>query len=120
VALSKTVFIDRGNRETARLAFDSAAKQMQTERQSTFIFVEGTRSYSTKAELLPFKKGAFHLAVQAQVPIVPVVVANYSNVLNLKAKIFQAGRIPVKGMYTFSCGSFVAIGHVLRAEDCGG
>lgn len=72
---------------------------MQTERQSTFIFVEGTRSYSTKAELLPFKKGAFHLAVQAQVPIVPVVVANYSNVLNLKARIFNGGRVPVKGMF---------------------
>jgi len=107
VALSKTVFIDRGNRETARLAFDGAAKQMQTERQSTFIFVEGTRSYSTKAELLPFKKGAFHLAVQAQVPIVPVVVANYSNVLNLKGKIFQAGRIPVKGVYMFSWGDWL-------------
>lgn len=97
MALSKTVFIDRGNRETARAAFDSAAKQMQTEKQSVYIFPEGTRSYSTKAELLPFKKGAFHLAVQAQVPIVPVVVANYSNVLNIKARIFNKGKIPVKG-----------------------
>lgn len=96
MALSKTVFIDRVNRATALAAFDSAAKTMQRERQSVFIFPEGTRSYSEKAELLPFKKGAFHLAVQAQVPIVPIVVANYSNLLNVRRKIFRGGRIPVK------------------------
>ena len=97
--LSKTVFIDRGNRENARLAFDSAARHMKSERQSVFIFPEGTRSYSTQPDLLPFKKGAFHLAVQAQVPIVPVVVANYSEVLHLQSKVFRSGSIPVKGMY---------------------
>lgn len=48
--------------------------------------------------MLPFKKGAFHLAVQAQVPIVPVVVANYSAVLNVKRKVFKGGRIPVRVM----------------------
>lgn len=46
--------------------------------------------------MLPFKKGPFHLAIQAQVPIVPIVVANYSNVLNTKKKIFRPGTIPVR------------------------
>lgn len=96
MALSKTVFIDRTNRQNARAAFDGAAKTMRNDRQSVFIFAEGTRSYATKAELLPFKKGAFHLAVQAGVPIVPVVVGNYSNVLNLRKKVFTGGKIPVK------------------------
>lgn len=36
------------------------------------------------------------MAVQAQVPIVPVVVANYSNVLNVKRKIYRPGTIPVR------------------------
>lgn len=96
VALSKTVFIDRANRATAVAAFDSAAKHMHSERQSVYIFPEGTRSYYDKPDMLPFKKGAFHLAIQAQVPIVPIVVANYSNVLNIRRKIFWAGRIPIK------------------------
>jgi lysophosphatidate acyltransferase len=97
---SKTVFIDRGNSKNARAAFDGAAKHIRDERQSVFIFPEGTRSYYSKPDLLPFKKGAFHLAVQAQVPIVPIVSANYSNVLTMKGGwkkwSFKSGRIPVK------------------------
>jgi lysophosphatidate acyltransferase len=97
---SKTVFIDRANSKNARAAFDGAAKHIRDERQSVFIFPEGTRSYYNKPDLLPFKKGAFHLAVQAQVPIVPIVCANYRDVLTMKGGwkkwSFKSGRIPVK------------------------
>jgi lysophosphatidate acyltransferase len=95
VALSKTVFIDRANRTSSRAAFDTAAQTMKSTRQSVFIFPEGTRSYASKPDLLPFKKGAFHLAVQAQVPIVPVVVANYYHVLDVKGKRFSPGVVDV-------------------------
>ncbi|KAF2843477.1 acyltransferase-domain-containing protein [Patellaria atrata CBS 101060] len=96
MVLSKTVFIDRANSANARAAFDGAVKHMKSERQNVYIFPEGTRSYASKPELLPFKKGAFHLAVQAQVPIVPCVVANYSHILSLKKKLFLRGKVPVK------------------------
>lgn len=95
VALSKTVFINRSSRSSAVAAMAGAAETMHSQQQSVFIFPEGTRSYANTPTLLPFKKGAFHLAVQAQVPIVPVVVANYSNVLDVKRKMFNAGKIPV-------------------------
>ena len=98
MALSRTVFIDRANRETAVKAFDSAAEEMRTQRQSVFIFAEGTRSYSDNPELLPFKKGAFHLAVKAGVPVVPVVTENYSHVLSPRNMRFEAGTIKIKGM----------------------
>jgi 1-acyl-sn-glycerol-3-phosphate acyltransferase len=72
---------------------NSSRKQNLTNvQQSILIFPEGTRSNFEKAELLPFKKGSFHLAVQAQVPIVPVVTMNYSNVFNIKDSRFDAGR----------------------------
>jgi lysophosphatidate acyltransferase len=96
VALSKTVFIERKSRSQAVAAFDKAAEQMHKNRQSVYIFPEGTRSYYDHPDLLPFKKGAFHLAVQAQVPIIPVAVANYSNVLDVRRKRFRPGTIPVR------------------------
>lgn len=95
MTLSKTVFIDRANRTTARAAFDSAATTMRTQRQSVFIFPEGTRSYASQPTLLPFKKGAFHLAIQAGVPIVPIVVANYAHVLDVKKRAFHPGVVDV-------------------------
>lgn len=96
VALSKTVFIERKSRSQAVAAFDKAAEQMHKHRQSVYIFPEGTRSYYDHPDLLPFKKGAFHLAVQAQVPIIPVAVANYSNILDVRRKLFRPGTIPVR------------------------
>jgi len=96
VALSKTVFIERTSRTQSLAAFAKAAEQMHTHKQSVYIFPEGTRSYYDHPDMLPFKKGAFHFAVQAQVPIVPVVVANYSNVLNVKRKTFRSGTIAAR------------------------
>jgi lysophosphatidate acyltransferase len=96
VALSNTVFVDRASHKSSMTAFENAAKHIREDRQSVFIFPEGTRSYYDKPDLLPFKKGAFHLAVKAQVPIVPIVSANYSYILNLRRQMFNSGRIPVK------------------------
>ena len=96
MALSKTVFIERKSRTQAVAAFDAAAEQMHKNRQSVYIFPEGTRSYYDHPDLLPFKKGAFHLAVQAQVPIIPIAIANYSNVLDVRRKLFRPGTIPVR------------------------
>lgn len=97
MSLSGTVFIDRKSSKNARDAMASAAEEIQRRKQSVYMFPEGTRSYTKEPELLPFKKGAFHLAAQAGVPIVPVVVANYSHVLHIKSLVFNGGRIPVKG-----------------------
>ncbi|PTB46196.1 uncharacterized protein TrAFT101_004333 [Trichoderma asperellum] len=96
MSLSGTIFIDRKNSQGARSAMDGAANEIKTSRQSVYMFPEGTRSYAKEPMLLPFKKGAFHLAVQSGVPIVPVVVANYSHVLYVKNLVFNSGKIPVK------------------------
>ncbi|KAK0511726.1 hypothetical protein JMJ35_006299 [Cladonia borealis] len=96
MALSGTVFIDRSDRQSAVKAFEKAAVHMKKERQSVFIFPEGTRSYARGPEMGMFKKGAFHLAVQAGVDVIPVVVANYAGLLSVSERRFRAGRIPVK------------------------
>jgi len=96
MSLSGTVFIDRANSADARHAMAGASEEITREKQSVYIFPEGTRSYAKEPMLLPFKKGAFHLAVQSGVPIVPVVVANYSDILYLQEWRFNSGTIPLK------------------------
>src|SRR4030095_6131141 len=65
--------IDRSNRERAIETVDAAVKRIQSG-VSFGVFVEGTRA--KPGELLPFKKGAFYMAKQAGVPIVPVAIKN--------------------------------------------
>jgi 1-acyl-sn-glycerol-3-phosphate acyltransferase len=65
--------IDRTNRENAIRTTEAAAKRIQSG-VSFAVFVEGTRA--KPGELLPFKKGAFYMARQAGVPVVPVAIRN--------------------------------------------
>lgn len=79
------VLIDR--KDTAR-AIDAMAPlvdAMRVEGKSVCLSPEGTRSISPK--LAPFKKGAFHLAMQAGVPMVPIVIHNSVDV-NPKGDMF--------------------------------
>lgn len=102
MVLSGSIFIDRADRSQAMKAFEGAAKVMKGKKQSVFMFPEGTRSYSATPMFLPFKKGAFHMAVQAQVPIIPTVTENYSYVLNVKAKRFNAGKVRIRVLQPIS------------------
>ncbi len=94
--LSGSVFVDRAHRDNALKTFASACEKMKNDKQSVFLFPEGTRSYSNMPMFLPFKKGAFHLAVQSQLPIVPYVSGNYSDIFNFKSKNFNSGKIIIK------------------------
>ncbi|CAN6640320.1 1-acyl-sn-glycerol-3-phosphate acyltransferase [Trichomonascus vanleenenianus] len=96
MALSGSVFIDRGNRNDALKAFEGASKRVNRDKQSVFMFPEGTRSYYETPGLLPFKKGAFHFAVQAGVPVVPYVASNYSGFVNFKQRKFEGGVIEIE------------------------
>ena len=63
--------IDRGDRNKAMASIARGAESLRVG-NSFLIFPEGTRSRT--GHLLPFKKGGFIMAIQAQVPIVPVAV----------------------------------------------
>jgi len=64
--------IDRANRMQSDRAIQGAARQIRELGKSFLVFPEGTRSRT--GELLPFKKGAFILAIQSQAPIVPMAI----------------------------------------------
>lgn len=59
-----------------------------------WMYPEGFRNHSGKIE--EFKKGAFRLAVQSQVPILPIVVSSYNYFLDPKKKIFNSGKIIIQ------------------------
>ncbi len=65
--------IDRSNSEMARLTVEAATERIRSG-ISFGVFAEGTRA--KPGEFLPFKKGAFYMAAQAGVPIVPVALRN--------------------------------------------
>jgi 1-acyl-sn-glycerol-3-phosphate acyltransferase len=73
------VSVDRGNREAAIEALDQAWREVHEEKLTMVLFPEGTRSPDGK--LKSFKKGAFVLAVQGQVPLVPVAVVGSREVM---------------------------------------
>lgn len=66
------VLLNRKNSDAARKTMKEALARMRVEKLTVFIAPEGTRSLT--GELLHFHRGAHHLAVDAGVPIVPVVI----------------------------------------------
>jgi 1-acyl-sn-glycerol-3-phosphate acyltransferase len=65
------VAVERGDREKSMASIAKGAVSLRSG-NSFLIFPEGTRSRT--GDLLPFKKGGFIMAIQAQVPIVPVAI----------------------------------------------
>jgi putative phosphoserine phosphatase/1-acylglycerol-3-phosphate O-acyltransferase len=88
-----TVFIDRGDHDKAIQALKPAVESIAKGR-SFAIAPEGKRSLGYK--LGPFKMGAFHIAMQAGVPIVPIVIANSSDSMPKSAVVIRPAKIHVK------------------------
>ncbi|EKT4524393.1 1-acyl-sn-glycerol-3-phosphate acyltransferase [Pseudomonas putida] len=80
--LGGNVLVDRKNAYQARKAMQVTTRILRDD-TSIWIFPEGTRNPGE--QLLAFKKGAFHMAVEAGVPIVPVCVSRYTRRLGLNS-----------------------------------
>jgi 1-acyl-sn-glycerol-3-phosphate acyltransferase len=82
--------IDRSNRESAIRTTEAAAERIRSG-ISFAVFVEGTRA--KPGELLPFKKGAFYMARQAGVPVVPVAVKHSDELMGKGTGEAKSGTI---------------------------
>jgi len=87
------IFVDRKDRQKAIEALQPAVDALKSG-TSIGIAPEGTRSHDYN--LGPFKKGAFHLAMQAGVPIVPVVIKNAHDAMPRGSNLINPSVVEVK------------------------
>jgi putative phosphoserine phosphatase/1-acylglycerol-3-phosphate O-acyltransferase len=91
-SLANVAFVDRSDTSKAVSALQPAVDRLR-DGLSIAMSPEGTRSFSPK--IGAFKKGGFHVARDAGVPIVPIVIRNAGEIMWRNAKVVQEGTIEV-------------------------
>ena len=91
--LAQFVPVDRANPERAAASLELAVQYMKNG-MSFLIYPEGTRS--PDGRLLPFRKGAFVLAIKAGVPVVPVACSGAHRVIPKKSYRIRPGEVVVR------------------------
>ncbi|MFJ3485813.1 1-acylglycerol-3-phosphate O-acyltransferase [Pseudomonas sp. NPDC090202] len=92
--LAGNVLIDRGNPLRARVSIARTTETLQHKDTSIWVFPEGTRNGGKG--LLPFKRGAFQMAIDAGVPILPVCISTYSRDMRLNA--WNSGQVMIRAL----------------------
>jgi putative phosphoserine phosphatase/1-acylglycerol-3-phosphate O-acyltransferase len=100
------VLIDRKNTASAIEAMQPLVDAMRVEGKSVCLSPEGTRAISPN--LAAFKKGAFHLAMQAGVPMVPIVIQNSVDVQPKGDLLYHPGTVEVEVLPPVDTSSWTA------------
>jgi 1-acyl-sn-glycerol-3-phosphate acyltransferase len=87
------IFIDRQNASAARRSIEEAAKKIH-DGVSVVIFPEGTRSRDGR--LGPFKKGAFHLAINSGAQVVPVAIRGSREIMARGSALIHGGVVDIE------------------------
>jgi putative phosphoserine phosphatase/1-acylglycerol-3-phosphate O-acyltransferase len=90
--LMDLAFIDRSNPETAKRDVNALVERIRAG-TSVAIMPEGTRTPTPT--IARFKKGAFHLAMQAEVPMVPIIIRNAGELMWRRSMIINPGTVDV-------------------------
>jgi len=90
---TRMIFVDRSNRMQAIRRLKRAGDQVRRG-AVVLAYAEGTRS--TTGAIMPFKKGPFMLAVQAQVPVVPLAIEGADKVLPAGGFRLRPGKVKLR------------------------
>ncbi len=90
--LAGNIMIDRKKSKASIDAMTETTEALKHRATSIWVFAEGTRNKGEN--LLPFKKGAFHMAKQANAPILPICASAYPKHINLNK--WHAGEVKVR------------------------
>ncbi|MEQ9398325.1 MAG: lysophospholipid acyltransferase family protein [Longimicrobiales bacterium] len=88
------IAIDRDDRKSAIESLAVARRRLEEDRPTVILFPEGTRSED--GELRPFKKGAFVLAIQTGVEVVPAAVLGSREVMKKGSFLIRPGRVTIR------------------------
>jgi len=88
--LTGHIFLDRKNHGKAMEGMEQAKYFLTHRNISVYMFPEGTRNKGA-TKLLPFKKGAFRLAIAAQVPILPIVSCPVKPLIDIEKRKINPG-----------------------------
>ncbi len=88
------ISVDRGDTASAVRSLDDAGRLIRSQGSKVVIFPEGTRAPDDR--LLPFKKGAFMLALHTKVPIVPAGVRGGHDIMHKDDWRVRSGEIIVR------------------------
>ena len=92
--LAGNVLINRADGKKAKGQLDAGVTAIVRRKVSIAIFPEGTRS--KEVGFLPYKKGGFMMAIDAHVPVVPVVIQSFKHVYDKAAGKMRSGVVHVK------------------------
>lgn len=92
--LAGHLFIKRSVHGKAIATMDTARDLVLRRGTSVLLSPEGTRSQGRG--LLPFKKGAFHLALATKLPLLPLVISPYVN--EIQPGRWRAGTITIQAL----------------------
>lgn len=107
MTLNRYIKVIRGDKESIRLMLQDCKKTLANG-SSVFIFPEGTRSET--GQLRRFKPGAFILAKENKVPILPIVINGTKDALPKKSLRFHGNhKIKVKILEEIPCETFASL-----------
>jgi lysophosphatidate acyltransferase len=94
--LSGLTFINRKAGQKAGQVLNESLLKLKEQRTKLWVYPEGTRRMT--GEIHEFKKGGFHAAIHAQVPVVPLVISSYKSFLDDEKKIFTNGNVIIEAL----------------------